>query len=66
MTVNYTGTDGQGDLNDIIVYEYSQNNSDWYTMTEKTGVDSDGVADLVFLPGGSAHDFMWNSGTDLF
>ncbi|MBT3949162.1 hypothetical protein HOF40_03680, partial [Candidatus Parcubacteria bacterium] len=65
VTVDYTGTDGQGDINNITVYEYSTNNSDWYTMTEKAGVGSDGISNLIFLSGGTAHDFMWNSGTDV-
>ncbi|MDO8668758.1 MAG: Ig-like domain-containing protein [Candidatus Buchananbacteria bacterium] len=65
VPVNYTGTDGQGDLNDITVYEYSTDNSAWNTMTEKSGVGSEGLADLVFLSGGSAHNFVWDSGTDL-
>lgn len=65
VTINYTGTDGQGDLNDLIIYEYSRDNSVWSTLTEKTGVGSDGISDLVFLSGGSAHDLMWDSGTDL-
>lgn len=65
VTVIYTGTDGQGDLNNMTVYEYSQDNSAWSTATEKTGVNSDGTTALTFLTGGTTHDFMWNSGTDL-
>jgi hypothetical protein len=65
VTVNYTGTDGQGDINSLTVYEYSQDNSAWSTMTEKSGVGSDGLTNLTYLSAGSAHDFMWNSGADL-
>ena len=65
VSVNYTGTDGQGDINTITVYEYSTDNSTWSTMTEKSGVGSDGLANLIFLSGGSAHDFVWDSGADL-
>ncbi|MBI2475071.1 hypothetical protein HYV69_01465 [Candidatus Uhrbacteria bacterium] len=65
VTINYTGTDGQGDVNSLTVFEYSIDNSTWSTMTEKTGVGSDGTSNLVFLPSGSAHDFMWDVGTDL-
>lgn len=65
VTVNYTGTDGQGDICSLPVYEYSTNNVDWFTMTEKSGVGSEGVSNLIFLSGGSAHNFVWDSGTDL-
>jgi len=65
VPVNYTGTDGQGDINSIIAYEYSVDGTNWYTMTEKSDVGSDGITNLVFLPGGSAHDFMWDSGTNV-
>ncbi len=65
VTINYTGTDGQGDINSLTVFEYSRDNSAWSTMTEKSGVDSDGTSNLTFLSGGTAHDFMWDVGTDL-
>lgn len=65
VVVNYTGTDGQGDINSLTVYEYSTDNSTWNTMTEKSGVGSEGVSNLVFLSGGSLHNFAWDSGTDL-
>lgn len=65
VNLNYTGTDGQGDINNFVTYEYSRDNSTWYTMTEKSGVGSDGITNLVFLPSGSAHKFVWDSGTDL-
>ncbi|MCX6779181.1 MAG: hypothetical protein NTU97_03040, partial [Candidatus Magasanikbacteria bacterium] len=65
VPINYTGTDGQGDISSISLYEYSQDNSTWHTMTEKAGVSSNGVSNLVFLPTGSAYLFAWNSATDL-
>lgn len=63
--IAYTGTDGQGDISNLSLYEYSQDNSTWYTMTEKSGVGSSGINNLTFLPTGSAYNFAWNSGTDL-
>ena len=65
VVVNYTGTDGQGDINNITQYEYSQNNSDWSIMTEKLSVGSSGISNLVFLSGGSTLNFVWDSGVDL-
>ncbi len=65
VTIDYTGTDGQGDINNLTTYEYSQDNATWFTLTEKSGVGSEGVSSLVFLPGGSAHVLAWDSGTDL-
>ncbi|OGL98043.1 hypothetical protein A2304_00855 [Candidatus Uhrbacteria bacterium RIFOXYB2_FULL_57_15] len=65
VTVSYTGTDGQGDICSLPTYEYSTDNVNWYAMTEKTGVGSEGVSNLVFLSGGSAHAFVWNSAADV-
>ncbi|KKQ40555.1 MAG: hypothetical protein US58_C0017G0001 [Candidatus Magasanikbacteria bacterium GW2011_GWA2_37_8] len=64
-TITYTGTDGQGDISSLSLYEYSQDNSTWHTMTEKVGVGSNGISNLTFLPSGSAYTFAWNSGVDL-
>lgn len=63
--INYTGTDGQGDICSLANYQYSTDNSTWHTMTKKSGVGSDPVSGLVFLPTGSAYKFSWNSGLDL-
>lgn len=63
--INYTGTDGQGDINNITVYEYSTDNSTWQTMTEKSGASSNGTSSLVFLPSGSNYKFVWDSATNL-
>ena len=65
VEVNYTGTDEQGDINRLTVYEYSTDNSNWHTMTEKSGVGSDGTTNLTFLPGGSVHVFAWDAVADL-
>lgn len=65
VTINYTGSDAQSDMNSLTVFEYSTDNSVWNAMTEKSGVGSDGASNLVFLSGGSSHDFMWDVGTDL-
>ncbi|MDP2630771.1 MAG: hypothetical protein Q8P56_05170, partial [Candidatus Uhrbacteria bacterium] len=64
-SVDYTGTDGQGDINSLTTYQYSRDNATWSTMTEKSGVGSDGITNLTFLPTGSSHTFKWDSGTDL-
>jgi hypothetical protein len=63
--INYTGTDGQGDINNLVTYEYSTDNSTWQAMTEKGGVGSNGTSSLVFLPTDSNYKFSWNSATDL-
>jgi len=65
VVVSYTGTDGQGDISSLPVYQYSTDNSNWFTMTQKTVVGSDGTSSLVFLPTGSDYNFMWDSGNDL-
>ncbi|MFA6194994.1 MAG: Ig-like domain-containing protein [Patescibacteria group bacterium] len=65
VNINYTGTDGQGDLNYIANYQYSTDNSAWQAMTEKSDVGSNGVSSLIFLPTGSDYKFSWNSGLDL-
>ncbi|MFA5125026.1 MAG: Ig-like domain-containing protein [Patescibacteria group bacterium] len=63
--IAYTGTDGQGDITYLSAYEYSVDGSTWHTMTEKSGVGSNGTTNLVFLPTGSAYSFVWDSGADL-
>ncbi|MFZ2310769.1 MAG: hypothetical protein WAW11_04485 [Patescibacteria group bacterium] len=63
--IDYTGTDGQGDINNIVAYEYSTNNSTWQVMTEKAGVGSHGTSSLVFLPTGSDYKFVWDSAANL-
>jgi|GEM_PF-1249438 hypothetical protein len=63
--INYTGTDGQGDINNITVYEYSTDNTTWHTMTEKTGAGSNGTSSLVFLPSDSSYKFVWDSAANL-
>jgi len=65
VSVQYTGTDGQGDVCSLPTYEYSTDNLNWYAMTEKAGVGSEGTSNLIFLSGGSARTFVWDSATDL-
>lgn len=65
VNVNYAGTDGQGDVSSLPVYEYSADNLNWFTMTEKSDVGSEGTSNLIFLSAGSAHSFVWNSAADL-
>lgn len=65
VNIAYTGTDGQGDISNVTTYQYSTDNAAWNTMTEKAGVGSSGVSNLVFLPTGSSYSFAWNSGLDL-
>ncbi|MFA6228504.1 MAG: hypothetical protein WC668_04985 [Patescibacteria group bacterium] len=63
--IAYTGTDGQGDVTYLSAYEYSVDGSSWQAMTEKSGAGSNGTANLIFLPTGSAYSFVWDSGADL-
>jgi len=65
VTINYTGSDLESENVSLVKYQYSTDNSVWHTMTEKAGVGSDGVAALSFIYTGTAHDFMWDVGTDL-
>ena len=65
VTVNYTGSDLESETSNLVKYEYSTDNSTWYTMTEKSGVGSQGVSGLTFSNSGTAHQFMWDVGTDL-
>lgn len=65
VTINYTGTDYREHTNNLVKYEFSTDNSSWRTMTEKVGAGSDGVTDLVFSSGGTAHKFVWDVGLDL-
>ncbi|OGL93119.1 hypothetical protein A3H11_03865 [Candidatus Uhrbacteria bacterium RIFCSPLOWO2_12_FULL_47_10] len=65
VNVNYTGTDGQGDIASLDVAQYSTDNSTWSAMAEKSGAGSEGTANLTFLSTGSAHIFAWDSGADL-
>ncbi|KKQ40915.1 MAG: hypothetical protein US58_C0010G0016, partial [Candidatus Magasanikbacteria bacterium GW2011_GWA2_37_8] len=65
VNINYIGTDGQGDISNLVAYQYSlDGGSTWVTTTEKSGVGSNGVIGLVFLPTGSDYLFAWNSGLD--
>lgn len=65
VNVNYTATDGQGDISSIPTFQYSTNGSDWTTMTEKSGVGSNGTTNLVFLPTGSNYLFAWDANANL-
>ena len=65
VTINYTGTDGQGDISSVPTYQYSTDNATWFTMTQKAGVGSSGTSSLVFLPTGSAYNFVWDSNANL-
>ncbi|MFA6131699.1 MAG: hypothetical protein WC702_01345 [Patescibacteria group bacterium] len=65
VMIEYTGTDLEGDLVDLVVAEYSLDNLTWSEMTEKSGVDSDGKIDLPFAAGGTALTFAWDAGADL-
>lgn len=65
VLIGYTGVDAQNDTNSITTYEYSTDNSSWFTMTEKNGVGSDGTSGLVFTATGAGFVFAWDSGTDL-
>lgn len=65
VVINYTGTDYQDAPNRLTKYDYSLNNTDWLPMTEKTGVESDGITGLAFTSGGTGLTFAWDIGTDL-
>ncbi|MFA6145960.1 MAG: hypothetical protein WC697_01335 [Patescibacteria group bacterium] len=65
VVVNYTGTDHQNQTNNLVTYEYSLNGTDWQTMTEKSGVGSDGVTNLAFNSSGTNLVFHWDVGADL-
>ncbi|OGH92790.1 MAG: hypothetical protein A2563_03930 [Candidatus Magasanikbacteria bacterium RIFOXYD1_FULL_40_23] len=65
VPISYSGADAQSNLNSLVVYEYSTDNTTWQTMTEKTGVGSDGKNNLVFAPAGTEHMFAWDVGADL-
>ncbi|PIT88705.1 MAG: hypothetical protein COU29_00440 [Candidatus Magasanikbacteria bacterium CG10_big_fil_rev_8_21_14_0_10_36_32] len=66
VTVDYVGIDFQNAQNNLVVYEYSTDGFGWMTMTEKVGVDSNGVSGLSFSSGGTAFKFAWDVGNDLF
>jgi len=65
VTINYTGTDLESDTNSLATYQYSTDNSTWSTMTEKSGVGSEGLTGLAFTNSGQAHNFMWDVGANL-
>jgi hypothetical protein len=65
VVINYTGTDYQNHANNLTKYEYSLNGADWQTMTEKSGVGSEGIAALAFTNSGAGLVFAWDVGTDL-
>lgn len=65
VLINYTGTDFENRLNQLVTYEYSLNGIDWQNMTEKIGVGSMGVTNLPFTNSGAAFVFAWDVGTDL-
>ena len=46
-------------------YQYSTDNTNWFTMTQKSGVGSSDTSSLIFLPTGSNYNFAWDSGADL-
>ncbi|MCZ6690818.1 MAG: hypothetical protein O7H41_14595 [Planctomycetota bacterium] len=61
ITVNYTLTDAESDLQDIVV-EYDVGGG---PVPATEGAGSDGVTGLTSSPGGTAHVFVWESVTDL-
>ncbi|MFA6594378.1 MAG: hypothetical protein WCT16_03950 [Candidatus Buchananbacteria bacterium] len=65
VTINYTGSDLESETTTLVTYQYSADNATWHSMTEKSGVGSDGKTNLSFAYPGTAHDFMWDVGTDL-
>ena len=65
VRLDYTGTDAESDNNNLIVAQYSVDGANWFEMTEKTGVGSEGVSDLNFSAAGSAHVFAWDAAADL-
>ena len=65
VNIDYKLIDNEENSTDIDIYEYSLNNSDWLTMTEKVGVESDGVFGLASSASpGISHDFVWDVQTD--
>ncbi len=65
ILIRYTGTDSRNTRNSLATYEYSANGTDWQSMTEKTGVGSDGISDLAFTASGASLKFAWDVGADL-
>ena len=65
VLINYTGTDTQNDTNNLTSFEFSTNTTDWFTMTEESGVGSNGTSTLLFTSGGASLVFAWDVGTDL-
>jgi hypothetical protein len=65
VVINYTGTDFQNTANNLVKYEYSVNNTEWQTMTEKSGVNSSGTTNLAFTNSGAGLVFAWDVATDL-
>ncbi len=65
ITVNYTGTDLESETVSLVRYQYSTDNSIWNTMTEKSGVGSQGTSGLAFSAAGASHNFAWDVGADL-
>ena len=65
VIINYTGIDYQERQNDLVKIEYSLDGVNWNTMTEKTGVESDGVSDLSFSSIGKEFIFAWDVFVDL-
>jgi len=65
VIINYVGSDHQNAINNLVKYEYSLNNTDWQTMTEKSGVGSAGIVDLAFTSVGANLVFAWDVGVDL-
>lgn len=65
VVINYTGTDHQNQVNNLVKYEYSLNGADWQLMTEKSGVGSAGTTGLAFTNSGANLVFAWDVGADL-
>lgn len=65
VLISYTGTDAQNDSNSLVAYEYSTNATDWFAMTEKTGVGSSGTGPLSFTSAGASFVFAWNIAANL-
>ncbi|MCX6778671.1 MAG: Ig-like domain-containing protein, partial [Candidatus Magasanikbacteria bacterium] len=67
VSISYDGYDLEAENVNLTSYQYSTNGTTWVTMTEKTGVGSDGKTNLSFgnSGNGNLHDFMWDVGSDL-
>ena len=66
VDINYTGTDSGDFLNDLIKYEYSLDNSNWFTMTAKaTDPAHSGISNLAFTSGGFPFVFVWDAITNV-